>query len=498
MTLSKIKMSKKIILTSIIVFCFSIQILPQPADSVLQKVSGWKDDSVKYNYIDSVAWEQRRINPDLSIVLSDYAILLAEKIKYKYGVATSYFTLATAYQYKGDFSGALELFFIALDIYNELGNKEDVAWTYNEIGIILRNQGVFTAALNYYNQALIIFDELGFEDAVAVCYTNIGNIHLNQESYDDALNYFEKSREICEKSNNKEYLAIIYNNIGEIYNKKGEFRSAYDYFLKAYQMNTELNNKPESASNYVNLAINYSSQKEYKKAIEFFRNAITIYEEINAKPELASSFLLLGECYLNLGDYRNAFRYMTKSEKLADAMGANITLMNAYQKLALIYRKINSFRKAFEYQSKYIAVKDSVFKSDKITELGKLEAKFTFERLLNQRERAEEMRQRILEEQKRYRNTLHYLGIALLVIISFLLLLAGKKYKVSLKTANALLFIFILLLFQFISILKGPYVGRLTVSVPAYELIANIISALLLMPVNKFLQKFLEKKFIQD
>lgn len=497
MTLNKISMSKKIILTSIIVFCFSLQILSQPADSVLLKVSGWKDDSVKYNYVDSVAWEYRRINPDLSIKLSDYAIILADRIKYKYGVATSYFTLATAYQFKGDFAGALELFFISLDIYNELGNKEDIAWTYNEIGIILKNQGVFAEALNYYNKAMIMFDEVGNKDAVAVCYTNIGNIHLNQESYDDALKYFEKARGICEKSNNKEYLAIIYNNIGEIYNKRGEFRRAYDHFLMAFEMNTEMNNKPESASNYVNIAINYSSQENYDKAIEFVQKAILIYEEIKAKPELANSYLLLGGCYLNLGNYRNALIYIGKSEKLAQEMGANITLMNTYQKLALIYQRANDYGKAFEYQSKYIAIKDSVFKNDKIKEIGKLEAKFAFERLLNERAKAEESRQKIIEEQKRYRNTLQYLGMALIVIISFLILMAGKKYSVSLKTANVLLFIFILLLFQFISILKGPYVSRLTVSVPAYELIANIISALFLMPVNKYLQKILEKKFIQ-
>lgn len=63
--------------------------------------------------------------------------------------------------------------------------------------------------------------------------------------------------------------------------------------------------------------------------------------------------------------------------------------------------------------------------------------------------------------------------------------------------ANAVLFIGLLLLFEFLLVLTDSFVEDITGGEPILKLLSNVLLALMILPVHQFLEKYIQKQILK-
>ena len=71
------------------------------------------------------------------------------------------------YKTIGQYDKAIEHYWKALALFEELGRKREVGVCLNNIGEVYRAWGQYDKAIEYYRQALALSKELGTKDLIA-------------------------------------------------------------------------------------------------------------------------------------------------------------------------------------------------------------------------------------------------------------------------------------------------------------------------------------------
>ena len=102
----------------------------------------------------------------------------------------------------------------------------------------------------------------------------------------------------------------------------------------------------------------------------------------------------------------------------------------------------------------------------------------------------------VLEKQKRL-NHLQFSGIVLFIL--FLLSLIGftRKLRIRPNIAEGLIFIFFLLLFEFILVYLDPNIDKWTGGEPAYKLIINAGLAGVIFPLHSFFEAKMKRRIFR-
>jgi len=110
-------------------------------DSLTTRLGENLHDTDRVNTLNDLAWELQYSNPDTAIILSLEALTKAEATKWQLGIAKSNGSLGSFNWLKGDYPKALEYYFKALKINEELGGKTGIAINLGNIGIVYNEQG---------------------------------------------------------------------------------------------------------------------------------------------------------------------------------------------------------------------------------------------------------------------------------------------------------------------------------------------------------------------
>ena len=95
-------------------------------DSLLKELPKQKEDTNKANILWGISFTYRIINPDEGINYGRQDSALAAKLHWKKGIASADNSLGVNYQMKDDYAGALQHFSLALQLFEEIGNKKSI------------------------------------------------------------------------------------------------------------------------------------------------------------------------------------------------------------------------------------------------------------------------------------------------------------------------------------------------------------------------------------
>ncbi|MBI4648516.1 MAG: SpoIIE family protein phosphatase, partial [Bacteroidia bacterium] len=177
-------------------------------DSLILLLKTDHEDTSKVNHLNDLGWELMYQNPDTSIILGKRALALSKKLRWEKGIANSYGNFG-AYNYlKGDYPKALDYYFKALKlddvILSETKNlsekqevKNKIAAVLGNIGLVYSDQGDYPKALDYYFKALKIAEELGNKNGIAGLLGNIGIVYIEEihKEVTDSINYAKRIQE---------------------------------------------------------------------------------------------------------------------------------------------------------------------------------------------------------------------------------------------------------------------------------------------------------------
>ncbi|OFY64817.1 MAG: hypothetical protein A3H98_02405 [Bacteroidetes bacterium RIFCSPLOWO2_02_FULL_36_8] len=462
-------------------------------------------------------------NYDSALFFQFQSLKIYEQLFDNSGIAAATGNIGVIYIEQGNMTKGLNYFQKALKISKEIGDKQKMARFQGNIGAVLVKQGNYPKALDYYFQALKISVVLKDNDLIASIYSNIGNVYTMQENLPLALNYYSKSLELVEKTGNNYGIAIILNNMGENYVSQGKLTMALNYFLKALKISEEMGNQYSATTLLGSIGLvfvfqgdsavkagnnHYAMTVKYPLALEYLNKGLKIAEEIGHKESISYKYGNIGLVYLNQKELEKAEEFCLKSLSIAKEIGSKDLCKDNFQHLAEIFKikgekNLNNlnggnyYKQAFENYQNYILYRDSIYNKDNEKKQARLETQYEYEKAEIIKKSVEAESLRISMEEKTRRNILQYSGIAIAFVILFTAIILLVRIHVGRKLIEAIIFISILLWFEFIIVLIDPYVEQWTGGAPVWKLIFNAGVAILIYPFHSWVEKIVLKKILR-
>ncbi|MFP4338882.1 MAG: tetratricopeptide repeat protein [Cyclobacteriaceae bacterium] len=235
---------------------------------------------------------------------------------------------------------------------------------YNNLGVVYDYLGDYSQALNMYYKSLEVLKNSDDVESIVIAYNNIGLIYFSQKKYDEALKFYQKGIEISEAHHLNTNLSYVFHNLAELHFEKGDHQEALRFFKKSLDIDYELNDKEGISLNLYLTAKVYLALNEIELAKEYLDKSFDIQKGIGDKIGMANTLYLLGSLWYLKGDYPKGYDYTKKSLDLALALGTKLEISNAAEQLSQLYRAQNDYKNALLYNDLYHAYKDSIENED--------------------------------------------------------------------------------------------------------------------------------------
>ena len=228
---------KKVLLLPIIIFTVLFLAAQQKTiDSLKQILNVATEDTGKVNLFNTLSKKyQQKYNYGQAQEYATYALTLAEKLRYKLGIANSLENIGNSYNglnlYDDGLRNNIKALKIKEGLISEIKKKshewmllrKNIAGSYGNIAISYAMQGKYEESLKNYQTALKIYNDL----SISI-----------------------KERDLLKEI--KTWIGYTYNMIGIIYFNKGDYAEALKNYLSSLKIFTELADKKRSSSCYYN------------------------------------------------------------------------------------------------------------------------------------------------------------------------------------------------------------------------------------------------------
>ncbi|HNP47940.1 MAG TPA: tetratricopeptide repeat protein, partial [Bacteroidia bacterium] len=435
-------------------------------DSLRTALSKSREDTNKVKTLNTISWELSYTDLDSANQYCYQALELSKKINWARGTGASYHQIAWVNYQKGDYFKSLEFNQRALAIWDSMLHhggagvlsqvKNSKLKTLNNCGLVYWNIGDYPKAINNFFDALKIEEEISNTQMEANTLNNIGLIYLEQGDNPKAMDYFTQALRLAQKQGYKLLEANTLSNIGTIYYKQGEknvsaknssgstkeFTAALENFLKSIHIREEIGDDQGKAMDLGNVGSVYFSLHDYPNAIEYDKQTLKLAEEFGDKQLQSNTLENLGSLYTTLNDYRLGEKYLLEGLKLSDSIGDLQGRAEINQYLSELYSRMGNYRKSLEsYKAAEIA-KDSLFNMNKANEITRKEMNFEFDKkeakAKAEQEQKEALAKKEIQRQKFIRNTF-ISGFIIVLLFAFVFFKQRNKIKLGKKHSDELL-----------------------------------------------------------
>ncbi len=338
-------------------------------------------DTSKVNVLNTLSIKYLNISIyEQALKYAKQAQLLAENIKYKKGIANSYYYIGFVYYNQFSYKTAHDFFLVALKNYEEIGDQQQVANLYNIIGTIYETQGDFSNAVKSYLRGLKTYEIIGDKLGIADSYNNIGVIYKNQGFKDMALENYLKSLKIYNEIGDKEKVASAYNNIGVVYYNQHNYNKSLESHKISLKISEEIGDKQGMGDNYSNIGNIYWNQEDYEQALDYHLKSLKIRTETEDKFGMAISWNNIGIVYVKQKKFEESYYYLNQALILAKEIGNKDLMKEFYSSLSELYEKKGDYKQAYNYHKLYADIKDTLLNEQSNKQIAEMNAKYESEK----------------------------------------------------------------------------------------------------------------------
>ncbi len=451
-----------------VIFASSILKGQNENDSLINLAIESKIDSIKFNSYLELGVLYKNSNPDTSIYFLKKAVSISKKLNDEFKFFEAKRQIGWCLINKAEYQNALINYQEILDLLKKYFDRKDrflqsrkmYAAVLNNMGAVYDEQANYVQALDKYFTALKIAEEIDDKNRIASILGNIGSVFKEKNDFRKALAYFFKSLKMAEILKDIKIQANAFSNIGIIYKKQADlfvnpsekernYELALEYYNKGLKMAEKLSNKSAMATIYGNIGNILSAQaylrKEnnisfLKKSLEFHLKALQITNALGKKEGTARHMENIGAVYLKLGDFKKAEKYLANSLSLNQEIGAKANQLSTEQELTHLYDTLKSFKKAFLHYKNYISIKEAISNSENEKKLLQLEMTVKFDKQqaadsIRSAERLAKEKFKHEHEIKTQRN-LTYGGIIGFILMLVISITSYKAYKQKQRTSE--------------------------------------------------------------
>lgn len=377
-------------LTSIIVFFVVSTVQGQKNLDSLKTLLGQDDipDMERVDILNDLGYENWIMDTERSLDYGNQALKLAEKLDYLPGMAKARRIIGVSYWAQGTPKLALEILVEARSIYEKIGDDVGRANCFLNIGMVYADIDEFAKARELYEKAIEMFTALDMKDRIATTYTKMADIFLVQDGLYDAKRFLDNALAIHSENRFTYGMSEVHNRLGRLFMEQGELEQAEYHIRQSTILGKEVGDEDGKISNLILFGQLLRRQNEFEAS------------EIHLKLALAGA------------DKKNLKKYK----------------LNALRELKLLKKQEGELEESLEYYDRYIALKDSIYSTDKSKQIAALE----FENELTEKDRQLEHLNQMKRTDARIKWILG-IGIFIISLLSFFLIrsmnLKNKKQQ---------------------------------------------------------------------
>ncbi|MBN3581525.1 tetratricopeptide repeat protein [Algoriphagus aestuarii] len=342
---------------------------------------------------------------------------------------------------------------------NKLFNAEDSGLYYyflaEQFNVSREND---QAAEYFLKSAELIDPSSKNQDLISLSYIRLNRLESVAGRFERALMYSQKGLQNATAALDSNYMGYALLDISVVYHDMEEFERGVEYGKKAYQLLTSYSKarapfiafalnaiginfddweKPDSALFYHykvldnienldstrisftfnNIANTLLKQKKYSEAEPWLNAAVRVNQKSMDDYSLAANYTNLATIAYKRGDFGKAQVMMDSAYKYVEQSESTEKKRDYLYEQYGFNKAKGNLNEAMDYLEQYVAVKDSIFKEERVKTLGELEAKYqveTKERELAESRAALAENELVVEAQNN-----QLLLLLILVLISF-------------------------------------------------------------------------------
>ena len=233
-------------------------------------------------------------------------------------------------------------------------------------------------------------------------------------------------------------------------------------------------------------------------ALHFYEESYKVRKRIHDFRGQATSLLCLADIEIDQQKMSKAKQKLTEAEEIADSLNSNYIYSELWKNWADYYYLNGDYANAYLGISRHKSYSDSILNESNMAYISRTEGKFQLQIEVDEQERAEKERLERLQAEINYQQSLQFRLIGLFGSIMFLIILSLKFLTLNTKTLNMIIFIFSLLLFEFLLVFLDQYINEITDNSVVFTLVLNVLLALFIIPIHTFLNRFLRNFLIQN
>lgn len=260
---------------------------------------------------------------------------------------------------RGDNSGALEAFHVALEVFRANGMRYSEGSTLNTIGKVYQEQGRNDEALKYYEQALAIAREVEDRAGKGIIFNNIGAVYWAQGHYDKALKQYEQALIIARETGSRTTEGAILYSIGLVHKAQGRYGEALAHYDQALAIQREVGNRSGEGTTLNIIGEVYREQGHYDEALKWYGQALTIMQEVEDRDGESVTFNNIGLVHGAQGRYEEALRQYKQALSIVRKTGSRTTEGTLLHNIGLVYKAQGRYGEALtQYEQSLVIMRE--------------------------------------------------------------------------------------------------------------------------------------------
>jgi signal transduction histidine kinase len=140
----------------------------------------------------------------------------------------TYMNIGNAYSSKGDNTKALMYYKLALDHF-ENGNKYDKMYLVHNIGTCYEDLGKLNDAKQFYINAIDLENEIGEKEQLIYSLQGLGNVFIKEGNYEKGINYVKESYLLSKEIGNIPKQHRLLKNLYSVHEQMGNYKQSMNY-----------------------------------------------------------------------------------------------------------------------------------------------------------------------------------------------------------------------------------------------------------------------------
>ena len=276
----------------------------------------------------------------------------------------------------GDLNQSINAFKEVLPISKRNHFTRDYKLILNSLALAYTFKADYENALKYHFESLVLREAEGDKKEISITLNNLGLVYFKMSDWNRAIEYYNRSLELKKEANDSYDLDRLYINLGLSYNNLGEFKKAQEYINTGLAVCNGNCSEQANIEGQFGLGLSFFELKDFIKAENCFVTSLTIAKKIGDKRFQVEDLIYLSKIAVRKNDLSGAKNKLREAEELAKNLGLYELLIEIYRQYYDVFHRVKDYENESLYREKYISLKDSIYSSELMANLTRVQSNF--------------------------------------------------------------------------------------------------------------------------